>query len=136
MFDMLDVAIGIAFIFLLVSLIASAVVEIIEAWRKKRATDLRDGIKELLRDDTVMAAIYNDPLGNGLYKGADYAAAETAGDLPSYVPARNFALALMNVAFATADGATTPAMPPVPVGAGGAVVPAPPAAVQVNVAAP
>src|SRR4051794_2672040 len=135
MFDMLDVAIGIAFVFLLTSLIASAVQEMIEARLKRRASDLRDGIGELLRDPPVMQAIYDHSLVNGLYKGANYTAANNAGDLPSYIPARNFALALMDIAFSTvgasgAQGATP--MPPVVAGA--VVVPAPPPVVPVNLA--
>src|SRR4051794_10072541 len=123
MFDMLDVAIGIAFVFLLTSLIASAIREVIESWFKRRARDLRDGIAELLRDTPVMQAIYDHPLVNGLYKGGNYTAANNAGDLPSYIPARNFALALMEIAFsaAGANGAQG-ATPMPPVVAGGAVL--------------
>src|SRR4051794_30974672 len=135
MFDMLDVAIGIAFVFLLTSLIASAVQEMIEARLKRRASDLRDGIGELLRDPPVMQAIYDHSLVNGLYKGANYTAANNAGDLPSYIPARNFALALMDVAFSTAGASGAQrATPMPPVVAGAVVVPAPPPVVPVNLA--
>jgi hypothetical protein len=110
----------------------------IEAFLKKRAKDLEKGIGELLRDPTVLTAVYNHSLVNGLYEGADFAQAKKAGKLPSYIPARNFALALMDVAFASgAQGATPqPATTPVAVAAGGAAVPAPVAPAQVNVGAP
>jgi hypothetical protein len=144
MFDMLDVAIGIIFVFLLVSLIASAALEAIQIIWKKRGRDLQKGIEELLRDNPVMVGIYNHPLVNGLYKGATYPATRR-GDLPSYIPARNFALALMDIAFSQlaagavpavngAQGATTPAAA-VPIVAGGGVMPTPPVPAPVNIAA-
>lgn len=144
MFDMLDVAIGIIFVFLLVSLIASAILEAIQVVWKKRGKDLQKGIEELLRDNPVMRGIYDHPLVNGLYKGAAYPA-NKLGDLPSYIPARNFALALMDIAYSTpaggaaaaingAQGATTPATT-VPVVAGGGVMPVPPVPAPVNIAA-
>ena len=46
----LEVAIGIIFIYLLVSLLCSAVREGIEAWTKTRAAYLEYGIRELLHD--------------------------------------------------------------------------------------
>lgn len=92
--DSLDVLIGVVFVFLLVSLLASAAVEIFEAVRKRRAQFLWEGIRELLRDPKLVEALYNHPLINGLYKG-DY---EPGGkSLPSYIPARSFALAIMDL---------------------------------------
>jgi hypothetical protein len=143
MFDMLDVAIGIVFVFLLVSLIASGILEVLESWLKMRSKDLLTGINELLRDPNVRDAIYNHSLVNGLYKGANVGAAQKAGTLPSYIPPRNFALALMDVVFSTAgnadgtNGATPqPPAPAIAVQPGGSVSPAPAAApATVNLAA-
>ena len=45
-----EVAIGLVFIYLLMSLICSAVNEMIEAKLKNRATDLEKGIRELLAE--------------------------------------------------------------------------------------
>ena len=56
--EILDVAIGVIFVFLLVSLIASAIREGLEGWLKTRATHLEAGIRELL----------HDPKGTGLTK--------------------------------------------------------------------
>jgi hypothetical protein len=89
--EILDVAIGLIFIYLLLSLICSAINELIEAWLKNRATNLKRGIEEMLNDPNGTdwaKKIYDHPLIKGLSKKAD---------LPSYIPARNFALALMDV---------------------------------------
>src|SRR5438034_355636 len=54
--QILDVAIGLIFVYLLLSLICSAANEVIELWLKNRAADLERGLRELL----------NDPQANGL----------------------------------------------------------------------
>ena len=48
--EILDVAIGVVFVFLLVSVVCSAIREGIEAWLKTRAAYLERGIRELLHD--------------------------------------------------------------------------------------
>src|SRR6267378_3643573 len=89
----IDIAIGLVFVYLLLSLICSAVNEIIERFAKYRASDLERGIKELLHDQAWVDQIYKHPLVNGLFEGAY----EPGGKkLPSYIPATNFALALMD----------------------------------------
>jgi len=118
---MLDVAIGIAFVYLLVSLLCSAIVEGAEAILKRRAKDLERGIGELLRDNDLVAKLYSHPLINGLFKG-DYT--PRMRNLPSYIPSRSFALAVMDLVIspdaahhagvmgAAAPGANTIQMPP------------------------
>ena len=106
--EIIDVAVGVVFVFLLVSLIASAIREGIEGWMKTRATHLEAGIRELLHDKSGMglvAQLYNHPLIYGLFSGEysprarDKWLAFTSGaNLPSYIPSRNFALALMDLA--------------------------------------
>jgi hypothetical protein len=130
-FEMLDIAIGMIFIFLLLSLVCSALNEIVESMIKMRAVDLERGIRELLRDDKgtdLVKKIYDHPLVYTLFKG-DYDPAKlkpvkkgaeelryaSNSNLPSYIPARNFALALMDVVF--------PATPTQPGGASGAIGP-------------
>lgn len=105
----LEVAIGIIFVFLLVSMICSAIREGIESWVKARAAFLEHGIRELLHDrDAVGIArsLYTHPLIYGLY-AAEYqpqdskrrlSAFARGHDLPSYIPSRNFALALLDIA--------------------------------------
>lgn len=67
----LEVGIGLTFMFLLVSLLCSAMREMIEAALKSRATDLEKGLIEILgagRDPTVLANFYRHPLISCLYR--------------------------------------------------------------------
>ncbi len=96
--QMLDVAIGITFIFLLLSLICTALNEIIENFLKKRASDLEEGIRELLQDigkegNGKVEELYKHSLIAGLYKGPYVPYGK---NMPSYIPASNFALALLD----------------------------------------
>jgi hypothetical protein len=107
--EILEVAIGIMFIFLLVSIICSAVKEGIEGYLKTRAAYLEYGIRELLHDKSatgLASSFYNHPLIYSLYS-SDYKKGKVAEkptmlasgrDLPSYIPSKNFALALMDIA--------------------------------------
>ena len=99
-FEMLDVAIGVAFVYLLVSLLCSAVVEAIESVLRRRATDLERGIGELLHDPSLLERLYNHPLISGLYRG-EYETGKR--NLPSYIPSRSFSLALLDL-LASPDG--------------------------------
>src|SRR6266446_9206904 len=105
--QILDVAIGLIFVYLLLSLICSAANEIIEIALKKRAIDLERGIRELLvpgsdsGNPDIVRDLYNHPLINGLFAGR-YENSRIASRvrwvartaLPSYIPARNFSLSL------------------------------------------
>jgi len=105
----LEVAIGIIFVFLLVSMICSAIREGIESWVKSRAAFLEHGIRELLHDRHAVGiarSLYTHPLVYGLY-ASEYEprtstrrlnALSRGGNLPSYVPSRIFALALLDIA--------------------------------------
>src|SRR5215210_3374257 len=105
---MLEVAIGVIFVFLLVSLICSAIREGIESWVKARAAFLEQGIRELLHDKSAVGiarAVYTHPLIYGLYldeyrprTDVRLDALSRGGNLPSYIPARSFALALLDIA--------------------------------------
>src|SRR5262245_57170218 len=105
--QVLEVAIGLVLLYLLLSLLCSSIREGLEAWQKTRASDLERGIRELLQDreGTGLAkAVYEHPLVYGLYKG-EYEPAKTLKNLPSYIPSRNFAVALMDI---VARGPSTP----------------------------
>jgi len=108
--DVLDVATGVVFVFVLVSMICSSVREGLEAWLKTRATHLEAGIRELLQDPngtTAVKQLFDHPLIFGLFN-REYTGPRTAWwwpialtrgkNLPSYIPSRNFALALMDLA--------------------------------------
>ena len=117
--QILDTALGVVFVLLVVSLICSAIREGIEAWMKTRATHLEHGIKELLQDTSgtgLARNVFEHPLIYGLFSGGYKPADErpkswwpgsadsqpmmlTSGrNMPSYIPSRAFALALMDIA--------------------------------------
>ena len=48
--DILEVATGVVFVFVLISTICTAIRESLEAWLKTRASYLEFGIRELLQD--------------------------------------------------------------------------------------
>jgi hypothetical protein len=99
----LEIAIGMTFVYLLVSLVVSAVNEIIASALKWRANNLWDGMRTLLNDakdnlgqagqedennSTVAHKIYNHPMVRKL---------SMSGKKPSYIPSRTFALALLDI---------------------------------------
>jgi hypothetical protein len=98
----LDVAIGIVFIYLLVSLVISAINELIAAMLKSRAKNLTKGIRALLQDPSEngwVARLYEHPL---------IATLSSPNSKPSYIPSRTFALALLDlIAPANIDGTRT-----------------------------
>lgn len=85
----LDVALGISFVFVLLSVIASAVTEAISAMFSLRAQMLRRGIERLLNDRALADRIYRHPLIDGLTKDDD--------SDPAYIPSDLFARALVDV---------------------------------------
>ena len=119
----LEVAVGLIFVFLLFSTICAALREMIETVLKTRAVYLERGIREILNDmdGTKMAReFYEHPLIYSLY-GGGYTPPQPGAKptffvrgrgLPSYIPSKNFAAALMDLA---ARG-----VPPAPKTAGGA----------------
>jgi len=92
--SIIDIAIGLIFIYLLLSLICSAGNEIIERWSKKRSKDLERGVQEMLRDPNLVESLYKHPLIYSLFPKPYQAG---GSNLPSYIPSRNFALALMDI---------------------------------------
>lgn len=91
--ETLEVAIGLFFIYWLLSIICSALNEIISCIFSIRAKTLEKGIRNLL----------NDPEGTGLtkdfYNHGLIKALKKGRKNPSYIPARTFALALMDIIF-------------------------------------
>ncbi|MDB4882773.1 MAG: hypothetical protein JWL95_1539 [Gemmatimonadetes bacterium] len=107
--QILEVAIGVILVFLLVSIICTAVREGIEGFLKTRAAFLEHGIRELLHDTGavgVARSFYTHPLIYGLYahryepptSGGRPSSVARGRNLPTYIPSRNFALALMDIA--------------------------------------
>jgi hypothetical protein len=105
--ELLETAIGLVFVYLLLSLICSAISEMIEGYLKMRASDLECALRELLNDPKgtgLVSKLYDHPLVSGLFKGQYNPLMLRKGryplhtGLPSYIPSRNFALALMDLA--------------------------------------
>lgn len=110
MLELLDVAIGVIFLFLVMSLIASAVMELIEIVLHYRSRDLYRGIKDLLGGDPAkLSKLYDHPLISNLFEGEHGIQVRKwwkQRGLPPYIPARNFALALMSILDLPVDTAT------------------------------
>ncbi len=106
----LEVAFGLIFVYLLLSVLCSAIGEYIEAKFNNRAKYLQQGIQLLLNETRgggvdLAKMLYSHGLVRPLYRDA--------GKLPSYIPSRTFALALWNMATtaaATGDQAATGAV--------------------------
>ncbi len=94
----LDVAVGMIFVYLLIALIVSSLSELIAAALKWRAKNLAEGIHKLLgaaigdattsQLKSLKDQLYEHPLIKCLYKG-------THG--PSYIPSHTFALVLLDL---------------------------------------
>jgi len=123
--ETLEVAIGMVFLFLLMSLICTAIKEWIEALLKWRAMDLERAMRTLLADEDgrTTQALYTHPIIYSLFQGS-YDAAQlrsswlvmgTGADkhmrlgarrnLPSYIPTAHFATAFIDY---VARGPATP----------------------------
>jgi len=119
-FPLLDIAIGLTFVFLLLSLICSSLNEGLESLLRNRANDLERAIRKLLGDEpgswwasflpwvnsiqkqSITREFYQHPLIRNLFR--------TEMRLPNYIPSRSFALAVMDIACpdgALVRGATT-----------------------------
>lgn len=101
----LEVIIGMLFVYLLLSMLCSAIGEYLEAKWNNRAKLLRKGIELLLNDTTGSSSmdlakqLYAHGLIRPLYRDAN--------TLPSYIPSRTFALALWSMATEGESGVTT-----------------------------
>src|SRR5437764_6597955 len=87
----LDVAIGISFVYLLLALICTTINEMIAGWKKSRAKFLDEGITRLLGDDKALKeSLYQHPLIRSLARSDEKVCA-------SYISNTNIATALMDV---------------------------------------
>jgi len=89
----IDVAIGLAFVFAFLSLICSSLTEMVSQILGWRAKTLEMGIRSLITDEATRDAFYSHPLIKALGKQPQ------GGDKtqPAYIPARLFALVLLDV---------------------------------------
>jgi hypothetical protein len=96
--NILEVAIGIIFVYLLLSLICTALNEGIASLIDKRGRNLVGGIKNLLNDPEftgLAQQVYNHGLIGGISQHASNPNKMTR--LPSYMSAQNFSLALLDI---------------------------------------
>jgi hypothetical protein len=119
MFDsgVLDVAIGLIVLFILVSTVCTAIREGIESVLKTRAAYLEYAIRELLNDrkgEKLAKSFFQHPVIFGLFQ-SDYRPRSNeptmfarGGSLPSYIPARSFAVALLDIVVRGEDVQASP----------------------------
>ncbi|PYS47253.1 MAG: hypothetical protein DMF68_16560, partial [Acidobacteria bacterium] len=94
----LEVAIGVIFVYLFISLVCSAVNEIFSSIINKRGRNLFEGIKNLLNDPKftgLAQQLYSHGLVDGISQGVADLKAHTR--LPSYMPSNTFSLALIDL---------------------------------------
>jgi hypothetical protein len=128
----LEVAIGMALIYLLLSLFCTAINEGIAGILGSRAKNLEKGIKSLFTDGlkttastggngaiipavTLAEAIYGHGLVQSLYKSTaserpNHWFNKFGSSLPSYIPARTFSSALLDILFPSSDPVSAPAV--------------------------
>jgi hypothetical protein len=96
--SILEVAIGIAFVYLLLSLICTVINEAIASFINQRGKNLLEGIKNLLNDPKftgLAQQVYNHGLVDGIMQGATNP--DKPNRLPSYLSSKTFALALVDI---------------------------------------
>jgi hypothetical protein len=103
----LDVAIGISFLYLLLALIVTTVQELLATWLKLRAKNLYQSIADMLANRTSDGAIANDELlksfwAHPLIKNLrQRKPGSNELNFPSYIPSKTFALALLDILLRT-----------------------------------
>lgn len=95
--SLLDVAIAMVFFFLLLSLVCSAANEILAALLQTRARFLERGLQQLLITGDFAGKLYGHALIQPLADEVDPWFKWVHKRLPSYIPSRTFALALMDI---------------------------------------
>jgi hypothetical protein len=112
----LDVAIGLVFVFLLFSLSVSALNEVILSALDKRAQYLKEGLREMFRDTgggnggtlvTCGAFLKQGmitALSRGVFDESKILTKSTNG-IPSYIPGKSFVLSLLSLVLDKDDGA-------------------------------
>lgn len=103
--DLLGVAVGLAVLYLLLSIVCSAGSELIESLLKYRAQHLARGLREMLADPDgsgMVKKLYEHPLIFALFQGSYDA--KRFRNLPSYIPSHAFAVALLDIARGSTSG--------------------------------
>jgi hypothetical protein len=85
--QVLDIGLGMVFLYLLLSLACTAATELISSAVRLRGRTLVQGIGILIRDENLQKDLLNHPLIKALHR---------AGKMPSFIPPRTFALTLLD----------------------------------------
>lgn len=88
----LQVILGLAVVYLLMCMLTSGMQELVSRLQNQRGRYLRENLQSLLPDRWVYLRVINHPVVSGLYRDVP-----GRGVPPSYIPARNFAQALIDV---------------------------------------
>jgi len=114
-FTILEVVIGLSFVYFVLALVCSAVAETISSLQRKRPKMLVEGIENLLSGSTMITkegrdlakVFWNHPLVQALVRprtSSGHAnASQTDGKGPAYIPARTFVSALIDVGARNTD---------------------------------
>jgi hypothetical protein len=100
--EILEVAVGLVFMWLVISLAAMQIQEWIANLMKMRATELKGAIGKMLTNPDLAAEFYTHPLIAGLSKNVKKPKEGEEGKkrsspLPSYIPAGKFAAAIFDI---------------------------------------
>jgi len=93
--EILEVAIGLVFMWLVLSIAAMSFTEWIGNALQSRAKTLQTRVQQMLGSKQVATQLYNHPLISSLYNPAKKAGQNPR--LPSYIPSNKFALALFDI---------------------------------------
>src|SRR5215212_1229655 len=97
--EILEVAIGMGALYLVLSLVCSAITEAVARAFAMRSSTLRSGIRNLLSDPEgkgLAGAFYDNPLVKGLYRRGWFDRKVGRDGKPSYVSPRVFRMALLD----------------------------------------
>ena len=103
----MDVAIGLMFVYIFLSVVCSMITEWLASWRKWRPQMLFTSIQGLIGDEQILHRFFRDPLFLG---GDEKTGKPTEAYHPSYISSRGFALALVSSLQTAEPG--KPAPPP------------------------
>ena len=98
--QILDIAIGLIFVYLILALTCTAINEMIAGWFNRRNKNLFEGIRNLLNDPQVKdkgGKNANQPLVESFYSHPLIKALQENGTKPSYIPSRTFALTVLDL---------------------------------------
>lgn len=95
---LLEIFIGLAFLYLLLAVVCSALSEWIARIFAMRSNNLEAGIRNLLEDPELVERVYQHPLLKSFYRQGWFDKLRKRRGGPSYIPSRAFALALLDIA--------------------------------------